>query len=110
VVAVADGLVEGVGGDAFFVWNDEPLPLLDLCSRLGLPGPHGEARGAALLLEVEGFRLALRVDRVVGEVEVFVRELPRALQGNPLLGGVAMLPDGAPVFLLEPAGLVEESY
>jgi two-component system chemotaxis sensor kinase CheA len=110
VVAVADGLVEGVGGDAFFVWHDEPLPLLDLCSRLGLPGPHGEARGAALLLEVEGFRLALRVDRVVGEVEVFVRELPRALQGNPLLGGVAMLPDGAPVFLLEPAGLVEESY
>ena len=97
------------GTDAFFVWNDEPLPLVDLAPRLGLESSPGEdPRGAALLLEVDGFQLALQVDRVVAEVEVFVRDLPRALAEHAFLGGVAVLPDGAPVFLLEPAGLVEE--
>jgi two-component system chemotaxis sensor kinase CheA len=110
VVGLDDGLVEGVGGDAFFVWNDEPLPLLDLGPRLGCEEREETARlaGTAVLLEVKGFRLALRVDRAAEEVEAFVREVPRALAGHPLLGGVAVLPDGAPVFLLEPGGLVEE--
>jgi chemotaxis protein histidine kinase CheA len=61
-----------------------------------------------VLLEVKGFRLALRVDRATEEVEAFVREVPAALAAHPLLGGVAVLSDGAPVFLLEPSALVEE--
>jgi two-component system chemotaxis sensor kinase CheA len=110
VVALDEGLVEGVGGDAFFVWNDEPLPLLDLSLRLGCEPPATDTRpgGAAVLLEVKGFRLALRVDRASEEVEAFVREVPAALAAHPLLGGVAVLSDGAPVFLLEPSALVEE--
>jgi len=110
VVGLDEGLVEGVGGDAFFVWNDEPLPLLDLSLRLGCDPPARDTKpgGAAVLLEVKGFRLALRVDRATEEVEAFVREVPAALAAHPLLGGVAVLSDGAPVFLLEPSALVEE--
>jgi two-component system chemotaxis sensor kinase CheA len=110
VVGLDEGLVEGVGGDAFFVWNDEPLPLLDLGLRLGGAAPTTDSKpgGTAVLLEVKGFRLALRVDRAAEEVEAFVREVPAALAAHPLLGGVAVLSDGAPVFLLEPGALVEE--
>jgi two-component system chemotaxis sensor kinase CheA len=110
VVGMDEGLVEGAGPDAFFVFGDDPLPLLDLGVRLRLEARsrQGHERGTAVLLEVKGFRLALRVDRALEEVEAFVRDVPHALSEHPLLAGVAVLPDGAPVFVLEPGGLVEE--
>lgn len=126
VVGLDEGVIEGVGGDAFFVWNDEPLPLLSLAKHLrlcskaaeplrdGLEKPgSGEARplrdrpgGVAVVLDIKGFRLAIGVDEVVGEREVFVRDVPKLLADQPLLGGVAVMPDGAPVFVLEPAALL----
>jgi chemotaxis protein histidine kinase CheA len=60
-----------------------------------------------VVLEARGFRLGLRVDRAVSDLEVFVREVPPALSHIKPLGGVAVLPDGAPVFLLEIGQLVE---
>ncbi|MFQ5699666.1 MAG: chemotaxis protein CheA [Myxococcota bacterium] len=113
VVALDEGVVEGAGGDAFFVWNDEPLPLLPLAAHLRLgssagpkagPGPGG----VAVVIEIKGFRLAIGTDQVVGEREVSVRAVPKLLAGQPLLGGVAVMPDGVPVFVLEPAALLED--
>ena len=60
-----------------------------------------------VVLEARGFKLGLLVDRVVDDLEVFVRETPPALRALASLGGVAILRDGAPVFLLEVGSLVE---
>ena len=107
VLAVEEGTVERAGGEAFFVWKDEPIPLLDLGERLLLPPPPPDRAGNVVVLEARGFRLGLRVDRAVSDLEVFVREVPPALSHIKPLGGVAVLPDGAPVFLLEIGQLVE---
>ena len=70
---------------------------------------HAAALKHVVLLETRGFRLGLRVDRALEDLEVFVREVPAALSCVRPLGGVAILPDGVPVFLLEVGALVEEA-
>jgi chemotaxis protein histidine kinase CheA len=60
-----------------------------------------------VVLEVRGFKLGVLVERVLDDLEVFVRETPEPLTGMTHLGGVAILRDGAPVFLLEIGSLVE---
>ena len=52
--------------------------------------------------------LEARVDRAAAHLEVFVREVPPLLASISVLGGVAILPDGDPVFLIELGQLVEE--
>lgn len=108
VLAVDEGDVERVGGEAFFMWKDEPIPLLDLGERIGLSPAREGSRGNVVLTEADGFRMGLHVDRAVADHEVFVREVPAALRALRPLGGVAILPDGVPVLLLEPRALVED--
>jgi chemotaxis protein histidine kinase CheA len=90
------------------MWKDEPIPLLDLGERVGLAPAREGSRGNVVLTEADGFRMGLHVDRAVADHEVFVREVPAALQALRPLGGVAILPDGVPVLLLEPRALVED--
>ena len=106
VLDQSEGTVEGTGGEAFFVWKDEPMPLLDLASQVMAESQALPERGRVLVLEHQGFRFGLLVDRVAADHEVFVRELPSVLAGRNALAGVAVLNDGQPVFLLEPGALV----
>ena len=106
VLSAAEAAVERAGVDAFFMFKDEPLPLVDLGPRIGLPSAPAGA-GCVVVLEARGFKLGVLVERVVDDLEVFVRETPEPLGGLSHLGGVAILRDGAPVFLLEIGTLVE---
>ncbi len=106
VLAFDEAQVERAGIDSFFVFKDEPLPLLDLAEHIGLGCGPVDA-GNVLVLETRGFRFGLLVDRAVGDLEVFVREIPELLSDHQALGGVTILPDGQPVFLLEPGPMVE---
>ena len=108
VLEVEEGRIERLGGDAFFDYKDEPIPLLDLAERLLLAPPPPGHEGNVVLFEARGFRLGLRVDRAVSDLEVFVREVPPVLSRIKPLGGVAILPDGVPVFLLEVGSLVDD--
>ncbi len=103
-----DGTVEGTGGEAFFVWRDEPMPLLDLASQVMVERRPLPERGSVVVLEHQGFRFGLLVDHVAASHEVFVREVPSVLVGRNALAGVAVMNDGQPVFLLEPGALVED--
>jgi two-component system chemotaxis sensor kinase CheA len=106
VLSAADAAVEHAGVDSFFMFKDEPLPLVDLGPRIGLAAvPPGA--GCVVVLEARGFKLGVLVERVLDDLEVFVRETPEPLGGMSHLGGVAILRDGAPVFLLEIGSLVE---
>ena len=107
VLDVCDGAIEGVGGEAFFVWNEEPVPLLDLGQRILCGSAPQATGGQVVILETQGFRWGMRVDGVASDPEVFVREVPPVLAHLAPLAGVAILTDGEPVFLIEPAVLVE---
>jgi chemotaxis protein histidine kinase CheA len=106
VLSAAEAAVERAGVDSFFMFKDEPLPLVDLGPRIGLPSAPVGA-GCVVVLEARGFKLGVLVERVVDDLEVFVRETPEPLGELSHLGGVAILRDGAPVFLLEIGSLVE---
>jgi chemotaxis protein histidine kinase CheA len=106
VLSADEAQVEVSGVDSFFMFKDEPLPLVDLGPRIGLDtAPAGT--GSVVVVEARGFKLGVLVERVVDDLEVFVRETPPPLSGQSHLGGVAILSDGAPVFLLEIGSLVE---
>ncbi len=108
VLGIDEGLVEQMGTEAFFVWKEEPLPLLDLGERVGLSKAVTDKLGCVVVVEVRGFQFGLHVDRAAAHLEVFVRDVPSALASIDPLAGVAVLPDGTPVFVLEVAALVED--
>ncbi len=108
VVAVCEGTLERSGDEAFFVFKDEPIPVIDLGPRVGLSAPAADADSALVFVESRGLRVGLRVDAVIADREVFVRRVPAVLEPIGLLAGVAILPSGIPVFLLDPGALIGE--
>jgi chemotaxis protein histidine kinase CheA len=65
-----------------------------------------------LLLEgaVSGRELSIAVDEVLGEQEVLVRPITRAVPTDRLLDGVALLASGEPVGVLSPNVLAQKEY
>ena len=109
VVSAREGRLERSANEAFFVWKDEPIPVLDLALRVGVPSRVPDRDASLVVLENRGLRFGLRVDRVVADREVFVRGVPAALESVGGLAGVAILPEGVPTFLLDVAQLFGEA-
>jgi two-component system chemotaxis sensor kinase CheA len=122
IVEVDPGAVERSGADDFVLIDDEPVLLVDLGARLGwasagerrtaterrsaaAPGealPKGLATSVPLLLaEVRGERVALRVGRLAGQQDIYVKPPPTLLAGVRALIGLTVLGDGRPVFLVD---------
>lgn len=101
ILEVDGAAVERTGGEAFVLIDDEPLLVLDLAPRIGLPaGPPG-SRVTLALGEVRGERVALVVERLAGQQEIYVKPVPSLLVGVRALAGLTVLGDGTPVFLLD---------
>jgi two-component system chemotaxis sensor kinase CheA len=94
--------VEDAGGDSFTLIDDDPVLVLDLASRMRMPSSAAH-NGIVLLVmtQLRGERVALRVDRFVGQQEIYVKSIPELLLGNRLLAGMTVLEDGSPIFLLD---------
>ena len=107
VIDLSPETVERAGSEAFAMWRDEPIPLLNLAQAIGLGMAVEHPGHNAVLVDVGGFRYGIEVDRALNEQEIFVREVPAAIAERKYLGGVAVLPDGVPVFLLEVGVLAE---
>ena len=74
---------------------------------LGLPA-RTEAEGtpkAAVLLRVGQTRLAVEVDRVIGQEEIVVKSLGDVLTGHPLFSGVTVSGDGELILIFDVVGL-----
>jgi two-component system, chemotaxis family, sensor kinase CheA len=101
IVELELAAIEVSGGDAFALIDEEPVLVLDLAHRLGWePEVVGESV-PLLLAEVRGQRVALRVDRLAGQQDIYVKPLPELLGGVRALAGLTVLGDGRPVFLLD---------
>jgi two-component system chemotaxis sensor kinase CheA len=78
------------------------LPVHALDELVGLPAP--ERRGVRPFVVMEGDaagRVALAVDRLLGQEEVVLKSLSRPLDLLPGLSGVTILGSGRPVFILD---------
>jgi len=87
--------------------GDRLVPFVPLSRLYGQATPDRQ-----LLLEgvVSGQQLAIAVDDVLGEQEVLVRPITRAVPTDRLLEGAALLASGEPVGVLSPAVLAQRDY
>jgi two-component system chemotaxis sensor kinase CheA len=94
--------LERSASEEFALVEGEPIPVLPLESRLGLGDGDFDGPSATLVIaEVRGERVALRVGRVVGQQQIYVKPLPDLLSGIRALAGLTILGDGRPVFLVD---------
>jgi two-component system chemotaxis sensor kinase CheA len=94
--------VEDAGGESFTLIDDEPVLVLDLGKAVRVsPAPEAEEIALLVLTQLRGERVVLRVDRFVGQQEIYVKSIPDLLTRVKLLAGMTVLEDGSPIFLLD---------
>jgi two-component system chemotaxis sensor kinase CheA len=101
IVELGQEAIERSAHDAFAMVDGEPLPMLDLAPCLRLPGEAGGPVATLVVVDVRGQRMALRVDRVSGQQQIYVKPVPELLAPLRALAGLTILGDGRPVFVLD---------
>jgi chemotaxis protein histidine kinase CheA len=81
--------------------DDVPLLVIDLGIRLGLASERSGDTRPLVIAELREQRVALAVDRLEGQQEIYVKALPRLLAAARGLSGFTVMADGRPVFLLD---------
>jgi len=101
VVEVAREAIEVTGNERFTVVDDQPVLVIDLAARLGIASTSRSATLPLVLADLREQRVALQVDRLDRQQEIYVKPLPRLLANARGLSGLTVLGDGSPVFLLD---------
>lgn len=101
VVEIDAASVEDAGQERFAIVEDAPLLVIDLAERLGFGARRLTGLAPLVLAEVREQRVGLVVERLYGQQEIYVKPVPRLLARARGLAGLTVLPDGAPVFLLD---------
>jgi chemosensory pili system protein ChpA (sensor histidine kinase/response regulator) len=81
-------------------------PVVSLDSVLGR-GTRQSRSGAAVLLRAGEKRMAVAVDRLLGQEEIVVKNPGELLTGHPLLSGVTLSGDGELILILDVPGLLD---
>ncbi|MBN1209029.1 MAG: chemotaxis protein CheA [Myxococcaceae bacterium] len=77
------------------------LPVHELDALVGLPAPARRGVRPFVVMEGDAGKVALAVDRLLGQEEVVLKPLSRPLDLLPGLSGVTILGSGRPVFILD---------
>jgi len=98
---------ERVDGTPVYRLRGRLLPVVFLDEQLGL---QAEGNGAALaVVDADGRRFGLLVDRILDTQEVVVKPLGDVLAALPYYGGATTLGSGEVALLLEVAGIAERA-
>ena len=84
----------------------ELLPVHALASLLSVPPGPSRNEQPYVVVEGDGARLALEVDRLLGQEEVVLKPLSRPLERIAGLSGVTILGNGRPIFILDVPRLI----
>jgi two-component system, chemotaxis family, sensor kinase CheA len=94
-VRLGDHTVRSVAGSRMLVMRDGVLPLLDAREELGFGADPTDAEPAfAVIVRGREQRLALGVERLVGQRELVTRPLPEDVAEHSALSGGAVLSNG----------------
>jgi two-component system, chemotaxis family, sensor kinase CheA len=98
-LSLRDQTVRSVAGRRMLVLRDGALPLLDGAEALG----HGDAGAHEYAVVVRGAhgRVALAVERLVGQRELVTRPLPPEVGERAAVSGGAVLSDGAIALIVD---------
>lgn len=101
IVEVASASIESSGKDAFALIGDDPIPVISLAEQLCLGSAAAGSTSVLVLADVRGEVMALHVDAIAGQQQIYVKPVPTLLASRKLLAGLTLLGDGRPVFLLD---------
>jgi two-component system chemotaxis sensor kinase CheA len=101
IVEIASAEVERSGREAFALVDDTPLPVIDLPEQLSIEPAEEDGVTVLVLADVRGEVMALRVDGIVGQQQIYVKPVPELLSSRKMLAGLTLLGEGRPVFLLD---------
>jgi two-component system chemotaxis sensor kinase CheA len=108
-VRVADGDVARHAEGERIVVDGEVIPFLSLSRVLQRARREAGGMQSAVVLEVEGQRAAVGVDRLGGARSIVVRAIPEHAAVDPVVSGATFDDDGVPQLVLAPAMLVREA-
>ena len=101
IIEVEARAIERSGNEAFTLVEDDPVAVFPLAEYLCLPPSEPRAQEVLILAEVRGELMAIKIDRVVGHQQIYVKPIPELLSGVRSLAGLTILGDGSPIFLLD---------
>ena len=93
--------VERAGRETFALVDGEPVLVIELAERLGLAPPPRAPNVTLVLVEVRGERAGVRIERLAGQQEIYVKPVPQLLASLRALSGLTVLGDGRPVFVVD---------
>lgn len=88
-------------GTALLPTGGALLPVHELSDLLAVPTPAPRGMRPYVVMEAESGKVALAVDKLLGQEEVVLKALSRPLDLVPGLSGVTILGSGRPVFILD---------
>jgi len=101
ILEVPSSAIEESGAESFTLVDDEPVLVLDLARCINVEsGPMPDPTPLAII-DVRGERVALRVEELSSQQEIYVKPVPELLTVVKMLAGMTILEDGRPVFLLD---------
>lgn len=104
---LATAAIRALESQRVFDLDEEVIPLYSLNEVLGLPSsPAGEISWT-VLTEVQGRRIGLQVDQLIGHREAFVKPIGFPLNEIPGLSGATVEGNGQVVFVIDPQALME---
>lgn len=106
VIEVETDAIEQAGNERFCLVDDEPTLVLDVAATVGFDRAPEKGPTPLVLADVRGQRVALWVERLSGQQEIYVKPVPPLLGAARALAGLTVLGDGSPVFLLDVNQLV----
>lgn len=95
-------------GEEYVMIRGECYPVLRLGRRFEMKEYQESVEdGMMLILEIEGKKVCLFVDRLIGEQEIVVKPIPSYIKKVKGLSGCTQLGDGSIALILDPGGLIE---
>ena len=101
ILEVPAEAIERSGAESFALIDDEPVLVIDLAERLAVAPPAPAPNVPLVVVDIRGEPVAVRVERFVGQQEIYVKPVPELLAAVRMLAGFTVLGDGSPVFLLD---------
>lgn len=89
--------------------GDQSIPLGSLAETLGF-ARNGDGAGPVVVLEGDGTLHAFRVERLMGQRAVVVKELGDVVPHLELVAGASIEPDGSVMLVLDAPALVERAH
>jgi two-component system chemotaxis sensor kinase CheA len=102
--------IERIKDSTLLRLRNKLLPLIDLCSLLGLAaGPKDAGEGAFIVvMQVGSQTFGLAVDSVFDTEEIVVKPMSSRLRRIALFSGRTILGDGSVILILDPNGIANE--